>query len=47
MMMVERFPENITCWGAVVFEKRVKQFQEIIFARKTDLRDSPENIAPC
>ena len=27
-MIVEKFPENITCWGGVVFEKRVKQCQE-------------------
>ena len=27
-MIVESFPENITCCGAVVFEKRVKQCHE-------------------
>ena len=25
IMIVESFSENMTCWGAVVFEKRVKQ----------------------
>ena len=31
-MMVESFPYNITCWGAVVFEKWVlKQVTKITF----------------
>ena len=47
-MMVESFPWNNTCWGAVVFEKSVKQFHKNNFClgdTKTILRDSPENIA--
>ena len=31
IMIVESFPENISCWGAVVFEKRVKQCNENTF----------------
>ena len=27
-LIVESFPGNITCWGAVVFEKQVKQCHE-------------------
>ena len=27
-MTVKSFPENISCWGAVVFEKLVKQRHE-------------------
>ena len=45
-MMVESFPSNITCLGAILFEKwvLVKQFQTILFVW-TDLCDSSENIA--
>ena len=28
IMIVESFPENLTCWGNVVFEKWVKQCYE-------------------
>ena len=53
--MVESFTWNeYTWWGAVAFEKLVKQFQwdhllygvkKIILACTTDQWDSPENIA--
>ena len=31
IMIVEGFSQNITCWGAVVFQKLVKQCHKYLF----------------